>query len=83
MKPFVHAGLFVFAVLFNWAISRVARVGITGYTALMVVFGVGVVLIGAWLVYGIDIAVGMFGLFAAAGLPMVLGAMWRWLHGIK
>ena len=83
MKPLVHAGLFVFAVLFNWAITVIARAGITGYTALMVVFGVGVVLIGAGLVYGIDIAIGMFGLFAAAGLPMVLGAMWRWLHGVK
>jgi len=83
MKPLVHAGLFIFAVLFNWSITVIARAGITGYTALMVVFGVGVVLIGAWLVYGIDIAVGMFGLFAAAGLPMVLDAMARWLNGVK
>lgn len=49
-----------------------------GLTAFLVVGGTLFTLAGAWVLYGTGVFVGVLGLFAASGLPMVVGSWVRY-----
>jgi len=76
----VYSILFVFGFLYNMAVEWVERHGYDeGYTALMVVIGVAVTLIGVAFIDSIAAAL-TFGAFAASGFWMVIGSWWRYVQ---
>jgi hypothetical protein len=64
--------LFLFGVLYAAFVRHLARQSVEGQTAYLVVVGVGVTLLGATAVIGIETALLLFACFAASGLPMVV-----------
>ncbi|MGD9101816.1 MAG: hypothetical protein PVF45_15140 [Anaerolineae bacterium] len=74
----VLGGLFIFGVLYNTFVAELQRKGYDeGYTAILVVFGVAITLIG---VAAMDAnAAILSGLaFCASGPPMIIGSLWRY-----
>lgn len=71
----VAVALLLFGVLFNQLVQWLGRRH-AGYTSLLVVVGVLVTLIGV-AVIDWRAAVLTLGAFAASGLPMVVGDIWR------
>ena len=72
----IALGLCLFGILYNQAVSYVQRFT-PHYTAFFVVGGVSVTLLAATPLVGLQNAVTLFMLFAASGLPMVVGSVWR------
>ena len=77
----VYAALTVFGILYNALVGWLEReMSDHGYTAFLVVGGVIVTLAGATILIGWQSAF-LTGLcFAASGLPMIVGSMWRSLR---
>lgn len=70
--------LLLFGVLFNWLTLELSRRGHTeGYTWLLVVTGVAVTVIAAGFTIGWINTGFLFMFFAASGLPMAVGDIWR------
>jgi len=70
--------LFLFGLAFNALIDRWNRAGYDdGYTWLLVVIGVAVTVIAAGFTIGWTAVITLFVFFAASGLPMALGDIWR------
>lgn len=72
----VSIGLLLFGILFNLLVSWLGNRK-TGYTALLVVVGVSVTVIGTIPVIGLDNALFLGLAFVCSGLPMILGDIWR------
>lgn len=70
--------LLAFGVAYNWLVGQLGRRGYDdGYTWLLVVGGVAVTVLAAGMTIGWT-AVALLGVyFAASGLPMALGDIWR------
>lgn len=73
----VLTGLLLFGFGYNWLVGWMERNGYLGYTAFLVVGGSAVTIGGAVLLIGLDSGLMVFLCFAASGLPMTLGSMWR------
>lgn len=70
--------LFAFGIGFNWLVLQLSRRGYSdGYTWLLVVVGVAVTVIAAGFTIGWTAVLLLFVYFAASGLPMALGDIWR------
>jgi hypothetical protein len=70
--------LFVFGVGYNELVAWLERQGYDrGYTALLVVGGVLVTLLGVAVLIGFEAAAIVFGSFVASGMPMIVGSMQR------
>lgn len=70
--------LFVFGVGYNELVAFLERQGYDrGYTALLVVGGVLVTLLGVAVLIGFEAAAVVFGSFVASGMPMIVGSMQR------
>jgi len=70
--------LLAFGLVFNWLVDRWHRAGYDdGYTWLLVVIGVAVTVIAAGFTIGWTAVITLFVFFAASGLPMALGDIWR------
>jgi hypothetical protein len=75
---YVIAGLFLFGLTYNAFVAWLERQGHDrGYTAFLVVGGTLVTLGGLWAVTDLDTAILAIICFAASGLPMILGSVWR------
>lgn len=75
----VIGALFVFGFLYNLLVGWLQSRGYDeGYTALLVVAGVAVTLLGLAFI-SIEIAITAFLTFAASGFWMVVGSMWRYV----
>lgn len=70
--------LFLFGFGYNELVAWMERQGYDrGYTALLVVGGVLVTLLGVAVLIGFEAAMVVFGCFVASGLPMIVGSMQR------
>lgn len=75
--PAVFGLLFAFGFAYNLFVAWLERRGYDeGYTALLVVGGVGITLLGIGLL-SMEGAGLMLGAFAASGFWMVIGSIWR------
>jgi hypothetical protein len=71
-------GLVVFGFLFNGLVAWLHRNGHSdGYTWLLVVIGVTATVLLAGFVIGWKSVLVLFACFAASGLPLAIGDMWR------
>jgi len=71
-------GLFAFGVAYNWLVIQLNRRGYDdGYTWLLVVVGVGVTVLAAGFTIGWLAVLVLLVYFAASGLPMALGNIYR------
>lgn len=71
-------GLLAFGLVFNWLVNRWNRAGYDdGYTWLLVVIGTAVTVIAAGFTIGWTAVVLLGFYFAASGLPMAVGDIWR------
>lgn len=74
----VLAGLFLFGVGYNWFVAWLERDGRDrGYTAILVVAGVAITVIGFGHLAGTEAAIAIFYCFSASGTPMIVGSIWR------
>jgi hypothetical protein len=70
--------LFGFGIGYNWLVLQVSRKGYSeGYTWLLVVVGVAVTVAAAGFTIGWTAVLLLLIYFAASGLPMALGDIWR------
>lgn len=73
----VCVGLFIFGFVYNIAVAWLSKNNYDeGYTALLVVFGVGVTLMGIAIV-DVNAAILSLLAFASSGTWMVAGSIWR------
>ncbi len=73
-------GLLLFGTLYNGLVAYLERKKyIEGFVSLMVVGGVVITLMGAALISWQASAI-VFACFAASGLPMVAGSIWRYMR---
>ena len=78
------AVLFAFGLVYNSAVAWLQADGVTeGYMAFVVAGGVAAVVLGAAIVYGVDVAIGLTVLFLAAGTPMIFGSVQRYARQLK
>lgn len=76
----VALGLLLFGVAYNALIHQLHRSGLNeGYVWLEVVVGVGVTLAAASFVVGWPVVLALFVLFAASGLFVAIGDMYRYV----
>ena len=76
----IYLGLLLFGIGYNHLTAWLERNGYSeGYTAYLVVGGVGVT-VAATSLLSMQWALVTAGAFAASGLPMVLGSMWRYMQ---
>jgi NADH:ubiquinone oxidoreductase subunit 3 (subunit A) len=74
----IYLVLFVFGVEYNELVAWLERQGYDrGYTALLVVGGVLVTLLGVSALIGFEAAAIVLGSFVASGMPMIVGSMQR------
>jgi len=66
------AALFCFGICYALLVNLMARQGVSGQTAYMVVFGVTVALLAALPTFGLVFISMMFAYFAACGIPMIV-----------
>ena len=79
----ILAALFIFGVLYNLVIGWMERHGyIEGYVAVAVILGVLVTLAGVAMVDPLSAAL-CLAAFAASGLPMAGGSIWRHMKARK
>ena len=72
------AALFAFGIAYNYAVLHISRRGYSdGYTWLLVVVGVAVTVLAAGFTIGWTAVLLLLIYFAASGLPMALGDIWR------
>jgi Sec-independent protein translocase protein TatA len=70
--------LLLFGYLYNLLVERLEQIGYNrGYTAFLVVVGTTVTLIASIAVIGLESVLKLMVLFAASGLPMIVGDMMR------
>lgn len=70
--------LFGFGIAYNYFVSRLNRRGWSeGYTAMLVVVGVSITVIGSIAMIGMTNALYMLAAFVASGLPMIAGDVLR------
>lgn len=73
-------GLLLFGVAYNWLVDRWHRAGYSdGLTSLLVVAGVAVTVAAAGFTIGWTAVLLLLLYFAASGLPMALGDLWRYV----
>lgn len=73
------AALFGFGLAFNWLINLFNRHGLDdGFTWLLVVVGVGITVLAAGFTIGWTAVIVLFIYFAASGLPMAAGDIYRY-----
>ncbi len=74
----VMTGLFIFGTGYNELVAWLEKnKHDRGYTAFLVVGGVVATLMGLWVLEGAGVFLSGLALFAASGLPMVIGSMYR------
>jgi len=74
----VMTGLLLFGIVYNAFVAWLERRGHDqGYTALLVVAGTLVTLLGAAVIIGLEDALVVLACFAASGLPMIVGSIAR------
>jgi len=77
----VSAALVTFGIGYNALVERLEReIPDHGYTSILVVGGVVVTLIGAAFLVGLTNALLVGLCFAASGLPMIAGSMYRFIR---
>lgn len=77
----VLLGLLIYGAIYNWIVGWLKREEChRGYTALLVVGGTLVTLVGASVLIGVKYALLTLACFMASGLPMVLGSMARYMR---
>lgn len=82
LYAFVIGALLTFGLAYDAFVSHLERRGYDrGYTALLVVVGCFVTLLGLGVLAGWHVAALAFGLFAASGAPMVIGSWLRHVRG--
>lgn len=75
----VLEALFIGGVAYNAFVAWLEREGRDrGFTALLVVIGVLITLVGYACIIGIKHALLAFFCFAASGTPMIIGSVWRY-----
>ena len=75
----VLGGLMAFGLAYNGLVGWLERHGYDhGYTALLVVGGVGVTVLASAILIGWSDALRVLACFAASGTPMVIGSVWRY-----
>lgn len=75
----VMVGLLLFGIGYNALVAKLEREGYTdGYTALLVVGGTLITVLGVTIVIGIEAAVQVTLCFVASGTPMILGSIVRY-----
>lgn len=73
--------LFLFGIAYNWLVGWLEKKGWeNGITAGLVVIGVAVtVSVGVVPIFGLNMAVYLSAIFLVSGIPMICGAIWRYL----
>jgi membrane protein DedA with SNARE-associated domain len=72
--------LFVFGIVYNWVVGWLERKGYDrGYTALLVVLGVGVTVALSGFLIGMQATLLVTACFVASGLPMIVGSIVRYV----
>lgn len=72
--------LFVFGWLFDATVAWLhERDWSRGYTAFLVVFGVGITIVGIGTLLGVEVGLVVFFCFCASGTPMIIGDVVRHL----
>jgi len=80
----VYIGAVLFGVIYNALIAWAGRNGHgEGLVSLFVAGGVGVTLILSAFVVGWLDALLVAGMFAASGLPMIAGSIWRYVENLR
>jgi hypothetical protein len=70
-----------FGVLYNHLMAWLERTGrLEGFVSLFVAGGVIITLAMAWPLIGLQNALIVLALFVPAGLPMMVGSMWRYIE---
>lgn len=76
----ILTSLFIFGVAYNAFVSWLERQGYDrGYTAILVVVGTLVTVVGAGLRLGTRSVAWILTCFAASGTPMIAGSIWRYV----
>lgn len=76
----VLASLFLFGIIYAYAVRRLSNSGVQGQTAWMVVVGVVVTVLAGSIVIGTQSAINLLICFAASGIPMIVEYVAR-VHG--
>lgn len=68
-------------MLYNQAMAWLERTGrLEGFVSMFVAGGVLLTLLAAWPLIGLQNALLVLALFVPAGLPMMVGSMWRYIE---